>query len=116
MGNNLTDLNNLSKGIYNPKHYSYVVDEKTGNINLQLSDANENHKLARFRKRMIEPFYLTSKNGNILACVHLRLSDKPKFTLLCNHGGECGICFALNLIKLINSFTTPLPVRHRGSG
>lgn len=88
MGNNLTDLNHLSKGIYNCKHYKFVVEEKTGQLSLQLTDANENHKLARFRKRMIEPFYLTTQNGNTLACVHLRLCEKPKFTLLCNHGGE----------------------------
>ena len=87
MGQNISDLNRLSKGIYNSCHYKFTVDEKTANISLQLTDANENHKLARFRKRMIEPFYLTTKNGNQLACVHLRLSDKPKFTLLCNHGG-----------------------------
>ncbi|XP_065910635.1 alpha/beta hydrolase domain-containing protein 17C-like [Dysidea avara] len=68
-----------------PEPTYYVEDEEDGSCSLHLTERSEwQYSLQELDG--IEVFRTRTRKGNTIACMHVKNTDNPKFTLLFSHG------------------------------
>ena len=65
--------------------YSFVLDEANNKFTLSLTEKAEWQYSLRELEN-IEVFYARTSRGNRIACMYIRASNNPKFTILFSHG------------------------------
>jgi len=65
--------------------YSFVLDEANNKFSLSLTEKAEWQYSLREMEN-IEVFYARTSRGNRIACMYIRASNNPKFTILFSHG------------------------------
>lgn len=99
------------------RHATYEFQRlPSGRLQMNLLDKRADMNLARVRKRDIHPVWLLSgepmqliqtntnnsecSSDKRIACVYVRVSAKPKYTLLCSHGGTTDLGMLIRLMSV----------------